>query len=67
MTVRNELTIWGNYRLITFHTRVAWWVAPYLKGVAWVARTTGVNPDIRKVTRTVMRGIQPVTVARPRR
>ncbi|MFP3275837.1 MAG: hypothetical protein RXR52_33685 [Paraburkholderia sp.] len=59
--MRNELHIWGNYRLITFNTRVAWWVAPYLKAVALIARATGVNPDIRKVTRRVMRGIRAET------
>lgn len=64
---RNVLPLWGNYRLITFNTRVAWWVAPYLKAVALIARVTGVHPDIRKVTRTVMRGIHPTTVAQPRR
>ncbi len=66
--MRTEVKIWGKYSLfIPYNCRVAWWVSPYLKGVAWVARTTGVNPDIPKVTRTVMRGIQPITVARPRR
>lgn len=62
--MRNELPIYGNYRIITFHTRVAWWVTPYLKAVAWIARATGVHPDIRKVTRTVMRGIHTTTVTR---
>ncbi|WKZ84182.1 hypothetical protein N5B55_10330 [Ralstonia pickettii] len=66
--MRTEVKIWGKYSLfIPFNYRTAWWVAPYLKGVAWVARTTGVNPDIPKVTRTVMRGIHPIPVKRPRR
>ncbi|WP_431068187.1 hypothetical protein [Ralstonia holmesii] len=62
--MRNELPIYGNYRLITFNTRVAWWVAPYLKAVVLIARATGVHPDIRKVTRRVMRGIRTTTVTR---
>ena len=65
--MRNEITIWGNYRLITFHTRVAWWVAPYLKAVCFVALATGVNPDVRKVTRRVMRGIRDETWAETKR
>ena len=65
--MRTEIKLWGNYRIITINGRAAWWVAPYLKAVALIAHITGMEPDIRKVTRRVMRGIHTRTVVQPRR
>jgi hypothetical protein len=43
---------------ITLTVRVAWWVRPYICSVALFAWLTGMNPDMDKVTRTAMRGIE---------
>lgn len=38
--------------------RFSWWVQPYLTGVILFARTFGMEPDLDKVTSTVMRGVR---------
>ncbi|MGN8062786.1 hypothetical protein ACTJK4_14100 [Ralstonia sp. 22111] len=63
--MRQEIHIWGTYRLFFFHDiRISWWVAPYLKAVRFVALVTAMDPDIRKVTRRVMRGVRAKTINR---
>ena len=37
---------------------VAWWVRPYLAGVAFFASITGLTPDMAKVEKTVRRGLR---------
>ena len=43
---------------ITMKARVAWWVRPYMEAVAWVAILTGRAPDLEKVKRRVLRGVE---------
>ena len=45
---------------LTITVKVAWWVRPYIQCVALFAKATGMEPDVDKVTRTVMRGIKAV-------
>ncbi|GMG89651.1 hypothetical protein Cmtc_08710 [Cupriavidus sp. TKC] len=63
--MRQELKFGERRFLITINARIAWWVRPYLKVVRLIALATGVNPDMDKVTRRVMRGIRTRTVSRP--
>lgn len=42
---------------ITLKVRTAWWVVPYIQSVELFALMTGMEPDLGKVTRTVLRGI----------
>ncbi|MFZ3193700.1 MAG: hypothetical protein WA154_10920 [Moraxellaceae bacterium] len=44
-------------KITTFTVKIAWWVHPYLFGVAAVARLTGRDPDVDKVWRRVERGV----------
>ena len=43
---------------ITINISLAWWVRPYLYGVALFAFLTFMDPDIDKVTKVVLRGVR---------
>jgi hypothetical protein len=43
---------------ITLDVKVAWWVRPYIQTVAIFAALTGLQPDAKKVARTVTRGVR---------
>lgn len=45
---------------ITLKVRVSWWVRPYLSCVHMFAVLTGMTPDFKKVTCTVLRGVRVV-------
>lgn len=43
---------------LTYRIKLAWWVRPYLYGVATVAWLTGREPDEDKVWSRVERGVR---------
>lgn len=43
---------------LTYRIKLAWWVRPYLYGVAAVAWLTGREPDADKVWSQVERGVR---------
>jgi hypothetical protein len=42
---------------ITLRVTRSWWVMPYLHTLALLCAITGREPDMEKVTRTLMRGV----------
>lgn len=53
-------------KITTFTVKIAWWVHPYLYGVAAVAWLTGREPDVDKVWRRVERGVSLVRDSGPK-
>ncbi len=51
---------------ITFRIRLAWWLRPYLYGIAFVSRLTGTYPDMDKIRRRVYRAIRVGTAKKHR-
>lgn len=52
---------------ITIRVRVAWWVRPYLWGLATFCWLFGTTPDMEKVERTTKRGVRLRVDDAPRR
>ncbi|WP_027815207.1 hypothetical protein [Paraburkholderia bannensis] len=62
---RQKIRFGNTTIIVTFNARIAWWVRPYLKTVWLIAQITQLEPDMKRVTRRVMRGVRAKTVERP--
>ncbi|WP_166882219.1 hypothetical protein [Massilia mucilaginosa] len=43
--------------ICTLTVHRAWWLAPYLNTLAFVCALTGLEPDLRKASRMIERGV----------